>query len=62
MGMESYRVGVLALMDYAERITRAAIERVPDGKYEFADWLDDDNLSTDSGPVKIKTDHHDQRI
>ena len=55
MGMESYRVGVLALMDYAERITRAAIERVPDGKYEFADWLDDDNLSTDSGPVKIKT-------
>ena len=55
MGMETWKVGVPALMDYAERITRAAIERVPDGKYEFSDWLDDDNLSADSGPVKIKT-------
>jgi N-methylhydantoinase B/oxoprolinase/acetone carboxylase alpha subunit len=55
MGMDTYKIGVLALMDYAERITRAAIERVPDGKYEYADWLDDDNLSVDSGPVKIKT-------
>ncbi|HET9476137.1 MAG TPA: hydantoinase B/oxoprolinase family protein, partial [Dehalococcoidia bacterium] len=33
------------LMDYAERMTRAAIAAVPDGVYEFEDFLDDDGVS-----------------
>jgi len=55
MGMEVLDSGLPALMDYAERITRAAIERIPDGAYEFSDWLDDDALSPDSAPPKITT-------
>ncbi len=41
------------LMDYAERLTRAEIRKIPDGVYRFSDRLDDDALSVDSGPVTI---------
>jgi len=34
------------LMEYAERMTRAAIATVPDGEYEFEDLLDDDGASS----------------
>jgi len=41
-----------ALMDYSERLTRLEIERMPDGDYTFADWLDDDGISPE--PIKIQ--------
>jgi N-methylhydantoinase B len=31
-----------ALADYAEKMTRRAVEKIPDGVYEFADFMDDD--------------------
>ncbi|XXJ19222.1 hydantoinase B/oxoprolinase family protein [Desulfovibrio caledoniensis] len=31
-----------ALMDYSERITRRAVAAIPDGTYEFEDFLEDD--------------------
>jgi len=34
-----------ALQEYAERMTRAAIARIPDGRYSFQDYMDDDGLS-----------------
>jgi N-methylhydantoinase B len=34
-----------ALQEYAERMTRAAIARIPDGRYFFQDYMDDDGLS-----------------
>ena len=37
--------------DYAERMTREAIGRIPDGTYTFEDCLDDDGLGT--GPLAI---------
>ncbi|MBU2548271.1 MAG: hydantoinase B/oxoprolinase family protein [Proteobacteria bacterium] len=40
------------LMDYAERIMRAAIREIPDGRYEFEDALDDDGV--EAGPVPIR--------
>lgn len=39
------------LIDYTERLTRAGIQALPDGEYEFTDWNDDDGIG--SGPVKI---------
>ena len=39
------------LIDYAERLTRAAIKELPDGTVEFTDWNDDDGAG--SGPVKF---------
>jgi N-methylhydantoinase B len=33
------------LIDYAERLTRAEIKRLPDGDYEFTDYMDDDGVN-----------------
>ncbi len=42
-----------ALMDYSERMTRRLIERIPDGVYEFEDYMDDDGISEERIPVKV---------
>ena len=34
------------LMDYAERLTRIEIEKIPDGEYSFVDYLDDDGMGS----------------
>jgi N-methylhydantoinase B len=40
------------LVDYAERMTRAAIAKLPDGKVSFEDWIDDDGI--DHGkPIRL---------
>src|SRR5207237_1976123 len=31
-------------IDYAERLTRAALERLPDGEWSFEAWIDDDGV------------------
>ena len=31
-------------IDYAERRTRAAIRKLPDGEFSFEDWIDDDGI------------------
>ena len=46
--------GVDALMDYAERMTRAVIERIPDGTYEFHDFLDDDGIVLEPIRIQVK--------
>ncbi len=40
-----------ALIAYAQRITEATIEAIPDGSYSFTDYLDDDGIGT--RPVQI---------
>jgi len=42
-------VGTTALymretIDYAERLTRAALAKLPDGEWSFEDWIDDDGV------------------
>ena len=32
------------LVEYAERLTRAALEKLPDGEWSFEDWIDDDGV------------------
>jgi N-methylhydantoinase B/oxoprolinase/acetone carboxylase alpha subunit len=41
-----------ALQDYTERVLRAAIARVPDGEYQYADALDDDGVH--GRPIAIR--------
>ena len=43
-----------ALQDYAERLTRAAIAGIPNGTYTFEDWLDDDGLSDEPVPIRLR--------
>ena len=40
--------------DYAERMTREAIQRIPDGTYGFEDCLDDDGLGTGPLPIVVE--------
>jgi N-methylhydantoinase B/oxoprolinase/acetone carboxylase alpha subunit len=42
------------LQDYSERIMRRAIRAIPDGRYGFADRLDDDGVTP--SPVKIQVE------
>ena len=51
-GLPQVRRQIRALMDYAERMTRAAISEIPDGVYEFEDFLDDDGVTDD--PIRIR--------
>lgn len=51
-GLARIRRNVKGLKDYSERMMRATLERLPEGDYEFEDYLDDDGLG--SGPVRIR--------
>ncbi len=42
-----------ALIAYAERITRATIEAIPDGSYRFTDYLDNDGFSDKPIPITV---------
>jgi N-methylhydantoinase B len=41
------------LIRYAERMTRVAISKIPDGRYNFTDHLDDDGQSDEPLPITI---------
>ena len=41
------------LIAYAESLTRAAIRRIPDGRYTFTDFLDDDGQSDAPVPISV---------
>ena len=32
------------MLDYTERMTKAALSKLPDGEYDFEDWIDDDGV------------------
>ena len=51
LGVETVEAAVDQLLDYAERLTRLEIEKIPDGTYSFHDYLDDDGMG--SPPIKI---------
>jgi len=52
-GMESVRLYMRELIDYSERLTRAAIRELPEGAYAFEDWIDDDGIQRDQ-PIPLK--------
>ena len=41
------------LLGRSERLARRAIERIPDGRYHYVDWLDNDGVDLDK-PVRIE--------
>jgi len=50
-GLPATEEHIDALIAYAERITRATIAAIPDGCYEFTDYLDNDGINNE--PVAI---------
>lgn len=43
-GVETTRHYMQAVIDYAERMARVAISALPDGRFSFEDWIDDDGV------------------
>ena len=62
-GMESVRLYMRELIDYSERLTRAAIRELPEGAYAFEDWIDDDGIQRDQPiPLKVTLRKQDDRL
>ena len=56
-GEEKLAQYMTELVDYAERMTRAAISDLPDGVYDFLDHIDDDGIDV-GRPIPLKVDDH----
>ena len=48
-GIETSRANMQEIIDYAERLTRAAVAELPDGEFSFEDWIDDASSTVRSG-------------
>ena len=52
-GVEETLEHMAALLDYSERVTRRAIEGIPDGSYHVLDYMDDDGLTEEPVPIEV---------
>jgi N-methylhydantoinase B len=52
-GWESLSLYIDELLNYAERRTREDIKNLPDGVYEFTDYMDDDGFGSDPVPLHV---------
>ena len=52
-GEEGFADGLRALNDYAARLARSALQKVPDGNYEFSDYLDDDGQGNQDIVIRV---------
>ena len=50
-GTETFRNAVQEMISHGEKISRAAVEAIPDGTWEIVDWMD--NNGVDAEPVKL---------
>jgi N-methylhydantoinase B len=51
-GAETVELYMQEVIDYAERLTRAALSELPDGEWSFEDWIDDDGVDYDK-PIRL---------
>ncbi|MCM3906445.1 MAG: hydantoinase B/oxoprolinase family protein [Pyrinomonadaceae bacterium] len=42
------------LIAYSARLMRHAVEQIPDGTYEAEDWLDNDGISEEKVPIRVR--------
>ena len=50
--VDNVRIYMEEIIDYAERLTRAAVSELPDGSFSFEDWIDDDGIDLDR-PIRL---------
>jgi N-methylhydantoinase B len=51
-GAETTKTYMAEVIDYAERLTRAAVAELPDGEWSFEDWIDDDGIDVGQ-PIRL---------
>ena len=52
-GLESVTFYARRLMDYAERIMRKTIQKIPDGSYAYEDFMDDDGVGEERIRIRV---------
>jgi N-methylhydantoinase B len=52
-GREAVAAAMARTQDYSERLFRAEIARIPDGSYEWEDWIDQDPKTGEPQPVRL---------
>ena len=59
-----FKQGMEAFLDYSEKKIREGIRKIPNGVYEFIDYLDDDgiDLSSENLPIKVTVTVQDDNI
>lgn len=53
-GADTVVNGMQALLDYSERLCREEILKMPDGTYEFTDYIDEDGMDPEPIPIRLK--------
>lgn len=61
-GPSELRRQMAELMNYAERMMREALRRIPPGTYAFEDFLDDDGESSEPVPIRVRVTAEDGRL
>jgi N-methylhydantoinase B len=61
-GLPTLQRAFAELLEYTERIARATIASLPDGCYEFTDYLDDDGIDPDPIPIQVAVEIHGSDI
>jgi len=53
-GTSEPRTYAAHLIEYSARMMRHAVEQIPDGTYEAEDWLDNDGITADRIPIRVR--------
>jgi len=53
LGVEAWLQSLSEINDYAERLSLAAIRRLPPGEYRFTDYMDDDGFGHRDLPIRL---------
>ncbi len=61
-GLKTCLDHALGLISYARNMTRAAISMIPDGRYEFFDHMDSDNISSNQYKIQVEIMVNDQEM
>lgn len=61
-GLETCAGYAAALLDHAEALMRAALRELPDGAWEFTDFLDDDGQGTRDIPIRLRLEKSGESV
>jgi N-methylhydantoinase B len=53
-GASEARTYAAHLIEYSARMMRHAIEQIPDGTYQAEDWLDNDGITAERIPIRVR--------
>lgn len=62
IGEEAFRRNIRDVQDYAEMLARDILRKIPDGDYEFWDYMDDDLVSRIPVRVRVNMSVRDGRV